>query len=134
MGINPVFKEHSHLSQPELNLLQQFYFSIAMNVQDLTVEAKLKRAQEELLKVIQSASDDSIYGQIRRLLTEGIVKNKDVLVQNPTFPMVQHNLLLQGVPMVAPQGFPTPQAFAQMPLGITPQFIATQPRVAPAPQ
>jgi len=123
MGINPSFKEHSHLSLPDLTLLQQFYFSITMNVQDLTVEAKLKRAQDELLKVIHSASDDSIYGQVRRLLTEGIVKNKDVLSQNPTFPIVQHNLLLQGVPMVAPQGFPNAQAFAQMPLAIPPQYI-----------
>jgi hypothetical protein len=88
MGVNPVFKEHSHLSLPELTLLQQFYYSMVMNVQDLTVESKLKRAQDELFKVVQSEGEDSIYGQIRRLLTEGIVKNKDVLSQNPTFPII----------------------------------------------
>lgn len=115
MGINPVFREHSHLSQSDLNLLQQFYFSVALNVQDLTVEAKLKRAQEELMKVALSGEpgkpeESSIYGQIRRLLNEGIIKNKDVLSLNPTFPIVNQNLLLQGVPMMS--GFPGAQAFS----------------------
>jgi hypothetical protein len=99
MGTNPVFREHSHLSVNDINLLQQFYFSVALNMQDLTVEAKLKRAQEELLKVIQSGEpgkqeESSIYGQVRRLLNEGIIKNKDVLALNPTFPIVNQHLLL----------------------------------------
>ena len=53
-------------------------------MQDMTVEAKLKRAQEELLKVIQSGEpgkqdESSLYGHIRRIINEGILKNKDVL-------------------------------------------------------
>lgn len=97
LGTSPLFREHAHLSPPELSLLQNFYFSITMNMSDMTVEARLKRAQDELLKVIQSgepgAEESSIYGQVRRLITDGIVKNKDVLKLNPTFPIVSTGLL-----------------------------------------
>jgi len=131
MGTNPVFREHSHLSESDIIFLQQFFFSVALNVQDLTVEAKLKRAQEELMKVVLSGEPDkpeesSIYGKVRRLLNEGIIKNKDVLSLNPTFPMVNQHLLLQGVPMVS--GFPGAQAYSQVPLNLQPQFLAQSQR------
>ena len=54
MGPNPVFVQHSKLTLAELQVLHYFLMNITVNMLDLTVEDRLKRAVSELSKLVQS--------------------------------------------------------------------------------
>ncbi len=82
MGPNQMFLQASKLSSPEFIALHQFYLSMTMNFQDLTIEDRLKRASNELLKLVQSGhpgSSDKTYDVLKSALTTKILNNKDTL-------------------------------------------------------
>lgn len=93
MGPHPTFIQLSKLTLPEVALLQQFNMFVTMNLHDQTVEDRFKRAVQELTKLAQSVepskSDvklpfaDFTYNQLRILLTEKILNNRELLAQSP---------------------------------------------------
>lgn len=149
MGVPPHFVHASHMNQQELMVMQQFYFNIVMNMQDLTVEQRLKRAEYELSKLIHSQepghADDKFsgnpeftYQQIKKILTERILTNRDILNHSHSFQIMTPGPLLTGpspfASSPAPQsifgGAPVSHA-AQQPVQPQQQIAPKQQEVAP---
>jgi hypothetical protein len=100
MGISPAFVLLSKATPQELQVLQQFYFNLVLNFNDLTVEQRLKRTEQELTKLMRGVhevgsiespkeekflSTDFTYDQIRRVITERILNNKDLITNSVNF-------------------------------------------------
>lgn len=119
MGPNPLFLQKSNLSMLEAQLLSAFHFVLTTGA-DRTIEDRLKRVEAELLGLVQSAVEpagkgdqkiphfpfDVTYNQIRQLLSEKLLKNKDLLATSPMFQVPP----AFGMPTMIPQA----AAMAQM--------------------
>lgn len=80
----------------ELSLLNAFIMNLNVNLKDTSVEGKLKRAVQELNKLVHSGlsaektepqrlpfSSDHTYEDVRKILTDKILNNNDLLGLSP---------------------------------------------------
>jgi hypothetical protein len=72
-------------------LLQNFYANFAMNIHDQTIEARLQRVVSEVLKVVSSEKVPAAYEEIKRLLNDKFLHNKDLLSHSSFLQMLPQN-------------------------------------------
>jgi hypothetical protein len=114
-GVNPIFNQHAKLTMQELQLLHAFTMNLNVSVNDTNVEVKLKRAVQELNKLVHSGlsaekvepqrlpfSNEHTYEDVRKILTNKILNNSDLIGLSPLVFTMGVSIIPQGTQGVLP--------------------------------